>query len=109
MNSDPVSTTPSPWLSVVLPTHNGERWIAAAMDSLACQADPGIEVLVIDTSDRDATLEIVRKYSDRLSLRLFQPKDVTGCSAKTNYGVRQARAKHISWLCQDDLWLPDRS
>jgi glycosyltransferase involved in cell wall biosynthesis len=79
------------------------------MDSLAMQADPGIEVLVIDTSDSDATLAIVATYADRLALRVLEPDHVAGCSAKMNYGVDQARADHVSWLCQDDLWLPGRT
>lgn len=98
-----------PWLSVVLPTHNGEQWIGATMDSFAMQADPGIEIVLVDTSDRPATKRIAESYSDRLQVRFVDPAGAEGCMAKTNRGVAEARADHISWLCQDDLWLPGRT
>jgi hypothetical protein len=97
-----------PWLSVVLPTHNGEQWVGATLDSFAIQADPGIEIVIVDTSDGPETRRIIEGYSDRLQLRFIDPAGAEGCMAKTNRAVSQARADHISWLCQDDLWLPGR-
>ena len=104
-----MSAKSRPWLSVVLPLHNGEQWVSAALESLAMQADPGIEIIVIDTSDGSGTMTIVESYSDRLHLRIIDPGGAEGCLSKTNLGVAEARADHISWLCQDDLWLPGRT
>ena len=36
-----------PWLSVIVPSYNGERWLAAALQSVADQRDTGIEVILI--------------------------------------------------------------
>ena len=54
-----MASEPKPWLSVVLPVHNGEQWVGAALESIAIQADPGIEVVIIDTSDGPGTRAIV--------------------------------------------------
>ena len=51
-----------PWLSVIVPSHNGERWLAAALQSVVDQKDGGIEVIVIDGSASDASLEIVDSF-----------------------------------------------
>ena len=104
-----MASEPKPWLSVVLPVHNGEQWVGAALESIAIQADPGIEVVIIDTSDGPGTRAIVESYSDRLQSRIVDPAGAEGCMAKTNRGVSEARADHISWLCQDDLWLAGRT
>ena len=104
-----MASEPKPWLSVVLPVHNGEQWVGAALESIAIQADPGIEVVIIDTSDGPGTRAIVESYSDRLQIRIVDPAGAEGCMAKTNRGVSEARADHISWLCQDDLWLAGRT
>ena len=48
-----------PWLSVIVPCYNGERWLAAALQSVVDQKDCGIEVIVIDGSVTDASLKIV--------------------------------------------------
>src|SRR3954451_19633842 len=54
------------WLSVIIPSHNGERWLAAALQSLVDQKEPGIEVIVIDGSSDDTSLKIVSSFSDKL-------------------------------------------
>ena len=100
---------PKPWLSVILPVHNGEKWVGAALDSLAGQLDREAEIVVIDTSDGPGTRAIVERYADRLNLRFVDPEGAQGCMSKTNRGVEAARADHVSWLCQDDLWLPNRA
>src|SRR5687767_7581862 len=97
-----------PWLSVIVPSHNGERWLAAALQSVVAQRDGGIEVIVIDSSDAGDSLEIVDRFSDRLAIRAYRRPDLRSWMAKTNFGVGIAQADWICTLHQDDLWLPDR-
>jgi glycosyltransferase involved in cell wall biosynthesis len=98
-----------PWLSVVMPVHAGERWIDATLMSLAAEADSGIEVLIIDSSPTGATREIAARYADRLSLCFVIYARARGWPAQTNHGVALARAAHVCWLHQDDIWLPGRA
>ena len=97
-----------PLLSVVMPVHNGERWIAAALDSLCRQDGRDFECLVIDSSQTDASLEIVQRYSDRLDLRIDRRPDVLSWTDKTNLGASEAKGRFLCMLHQDDLWMPDR-
>jgi glycosyltransferase involved in cell wall biosynthesis len=92
-----------------MPTHGGEQWIDAALHSIAAEATNGIEVLVLDSSPTSTTLDIARRYSDVLRLRLFGRCDPCLWHAKTNRAVQIATSSHICWLHQDDLWLPGRS
>jgi len=103
------ATIEQPWLSVVLPTYNGEEWVHDALASVATDPDPGIEIVVIDTSTSPDTLAIVDSFADRLRLSIYRPDDIDGCTLKTNFGVEMARAPHVTWLCQDDIWLPGRA
>ena len=96
------------WLSVIIPSHNGERWLAAALQSLVDQKEPGIEVIVIDGSSDDASLQIVSSFSDKLDIRAERRLDLLSWMAKTNFGVEQATSDRICMLHQDDLWLPNR-
>lgn len=96
------------WLSVILPVYRGERWIMRTLNSLAIQADAGVEIVVIDSSPNSDTMALVEQFRDRLSLTILDPKGIDGCGPKMNHGVAHARASYISWLCQDDLWLPGR-
>jgi glycosyltransferase involved in cell wall biosynthesis len=101
--------TTKPWLTVIMPTHHGEQWIDASLHSVAAEAMEGVEVLVLDSSTTPATLEVARRYSDRLDLRVFERRDLMMWHAKTNLGVEIAESRHICWLHQDDLWLPGRA
>jgi Glycosyl transferase family 2 len=100
-------TTERPWLSVMVPCYNGERWLAA-LQSIVDQQDVGIEVIVIDGSATDASLRIVDSFSDKLSIRGQHRPDLLSWTAKTNFGVEQARGDSICMLHVDDLWLPTR-
>lgn len=100
---------PRPWLSVILPVYRGEEWLERTLSSIAADSDPGIEVVVIDSSPDGGSMAIIRRFADRLNFRFVDPDGIDGCSPKTNLGVRHASARHVTWLCQDDLWLPGRA
>jgi glycosyltransferase involved in cell wall biosynthesis len=97
-----------PWLSVVLPVHEGQAWIDATLRSLAGEPMDGVEIVVIDSSPSDATAKIIRSYSDRLPLRIIERRDLDRWQTKTNFGVEEASADHVCMLHQDDVWLPGR-
>ena len=98
-----------PFLSVVMPTHDGGDWLARAFDSLALQDERGFECLVVDSSPNDATLALAARYADRLTIRTFKRPDLGHWRSKTNFGFAEARATHVAMLHQDDLWLPGRA
>jgi glycosyltransferase involved in cell wall biosynthesis len=101
-------TTERPWLSVIVPCYNGERWLAAALQSVVEQQDGELEVIVIDGSTTDASLNIVDSFADKLLIRAERRPDLLSWTAKTNFGVEQARGDRICMLHVDDLWLPTR-
>ena len=49
-----------PLVSIVIPTYNGERYVAAAVASAQTQTYPNIEILVSDDGSHDATADILR-------------------------------------------------
>jgi glycosyltransferase involved in cell wall biosynthesis len=83
-----------PFLSLVMPVHNGAEWIGATLDSLIGQAD-GIEIILIDSSPSNETAEIVERYLERLPLRLLRRADLGPWQVKTNLGVELAAADHV--------------
>jgi glycosyltransferase involved in cell wall biosynthesis len=100
---------PKPWLAVVLPSDDADRWIDAALHSLVREANDGIEVVVIDSSPTSRSREIAQNYSDRLLLRVFERCDLQSWQSKTNFGVQVSESSHICWLGVDDVWLPGRA
>lgn len=99
----------APWLSVLMPTCNGARYLAAALESVAAQDDQGIEVLVADDGSTDGTLDLVRRYQKRLAIRIVQQAQKANWVAGTNAALRAAEGEYACVLHQDDLWLPGRA
>ncbi|MFD4423032.1 glycosyltransferase family 2 protein [Agromyces sp. NPDC058484] len=87
-------------VTVVIPTFNGERYLAEVLDAIADQAYPGtVETLVIDSGSTDATLEIVRS---RPGVRLHEiPNAEFGHGRTRNLGARLARGRIVAFLTQD--------
>ena len=97
-----------PWLSVLMPLHDGAQWIGQTLESVAAQA-AGIEVIAIDSSQDEKTARIVEGFSHRLDLKLLRRPDLKPWTTKTNLAAEMAGADHIAMLHQDDLWLPGRA
>jgi glycosyltransferase involved in cell wall biosynthesis len=91
-----------------MPTYNGEKFIAAALESVRAQHANEIELVVVDDSSSDRTLEIVRDFSKTLPIRLLTPGRIGNWVAVSNLGLRAATSEWACFLHQDDLWLPDR-
>jgi glycosyltransferase involved in cell wall biosynthesis len=97
----------NPFLSVVVPTYNGERFIAAALESVRGQHE-GIELVIVDDGSSDRTLDIVRDFAKVLPIRLLTPGRIGNWVAVSNIGLREATGDWACFLHQDDLWLPGR-
>ncbi len=108
MTADLCQAERPPWLTVIIPSYCGERWIGAALASLASQEVEGVEVLLIDSSPTSATRDIAQGYVDRLPLRVFERCDLFSWQSKTNFGVELSKSRHVCWLGVDDIWLPGR-
>ena len=98
----------TPWLSVIVPTYNGSKYIRQTLDSILSQGDPGIEIIAIDDGSTDETVELLNQYSGKLNLRVISRGRVGNWVANTNYGMSLAAGEYVCFLHQDDYWLPSR-
>ncbi len=97
-----------PWLSVIVPTYNGAAYLDQALESIAAQGDDGVEVVAVDDGSTDGTTSILERYTRRLQLRIETRGRVGNWVANSNRALQLARADHVCFLHQDDLWLPGR-
>jgi GT2 family glycosyltransferase len=98
----------NPELSVIIPTYNGEQFLAAALESVLHQFADDLELIVVDDGSSDRTIEIVRDFAHKIPLRLITPGRIGNWVAATNIGLREAHGEWACFLHQDDLWLPGR-
>ncbi len=101
--------TALPWLSVILCTYNGARFIRATLESVRAQGELGdIEILAIDDGSTDGTADILAEYAATLPLRVLPHTRTGNWVANTNRGLEAARGRFVSLLHQDDTWFAGR-
>lgn len=104
-------------VSVIMPAHNAERYIAKAMESVCNQqGDFGVELLVIDDASTDETPQIVKEYMERrekdsndsCEMILMRNEKNEGVAETRNRGIQMARGKYLAFLDADDWWKKDK-
>lgn len=93
-------------ISVVIPVHNGERFICRTLESALSQTYKALEIIVVDDGSTDHSASLVESVSARDNrIRLFRTHN-SGVAAARNFGISQARGSFIAPLDADDLWSP---
>jgi glycosyltransferase involved in cell wall biosynthesis len=100
-------TQPSTGLTVVMPTRNRARFIAAALDSLLHQTTPPTEAIVVDDASDDGTSDIVQRHPLASSIRYVRHESPRGASNSRNEAAQLATGDVIVFLDSDDTLLPD--
>jgi glycosyltransferase involved in cell wall biosynthesis len=91
----------APKVSVIIPCHNAERFIAETLDSVFHQTWFNIEVIVVDDGSTDQSVAVVRKFLQP-GLKYFQQAN-RGQTAALNAGLRHATGDFVQYLDADDL------
>lgn len=97
-----------PLVSICIPTYNGEKFIAEAMDSAITQTYDNLEIVVSDDASKDATLTIIASYKTKtnIPIRVYKHKP-NGIGANWNHSIQKAQGAYIKFLFQDDVLAPN--
>lgn len=97
--------TPEPTISAIIPVHNGERYVAEALQSVLEQSRPPDEIIVVDDGSTDGTAAVVREFG--AEVRCIHQSQA-GQGAARNRGVSLCQGDLLSFLDADDLWVKDK-
>lgn len=89
----------TPSVSVLIPVYNGERTIAACIDSVLAQDCRDLEVVVVNDCSTDATAAVLDRYRDRV--RIFRNERNSGIAATYNRAIREARGEVVLTVASD--------
>jgi glycosyltransferase involved in cell wall biosynthesis len=102
-----MSDTPTPRVSVVVPSYNNASFIEATMDSILAQTFQDFELVVADHSSADGTWERLQRYAADPRVRLLQTETGGGAPANWRRVTAAARGELLKLVCGDDVIYPD--
>lgn len=96
-----------PLVSICIPTYNGQKFIAEAMDAAIKQTYRPLEIVVSDDASKDATLEIIKSFQNKtdIPIHIFTHKP-SGIGANWNHSIKKSKGEYIKFLFQDDILAP---
>lgn len=98
-----------PRVSVLLSAYNGEKYIAEQIDSILCQIDVDIQLLIRDDGSIDNTPSICRDYAEKYKNVTFVQGSNIGVGRSFLELLRKAdNSDYYSFADQDDVWFDDK-
>lgn len=94
-------------VSVCMAAHNGERFIAAQINSILSQLTDKDEVVVVDDASRDNTCAVLEQLGDP-RIRLIRSATNRGVLRTFEDAIQSATGDVIFLSDQDDLWRPEK-
>jgi len=92
-----------PFVSVIIPTLNKEKYIETTLLSIKNQDYKGkYEIIVVDSNSKDMTVKIARKYADKVIVTKRR-----GVSVGRNIGAEVAKGEILIFVDADTTLLPN--
>lgn len=93
--------------SIVIPAFNAGIYINNTIDSILKQSYQNWEIIVVDNSSQDNTVEIVKAYCDS-RIRVINTNNYGVIANSRNIGIQNAKFEWVAFIDADDLWYEEK-
>ena len=95
----------NPFVSILIPCFNAERWVGPAIESALRQTWPRKEVIVVDDGSTDGSLDVIKSFNDRIRWETVLNQ---GGNATRNRLLELAQGDWLQYLDADDYLKPEK-
>lgn len=91
--------------SVIIPTHNSEKYVNSIINDILCQTNKNFELIIVDDCSIDNTIDIIidilKNYKD-LNYNLIKTKTNIKAGMARNIGINLSGGEYIIFIDSDD-------
>jgi len=91
----------NPLVSIITVTYNAEKVLEPTIQSIINQTYPNIEYLIIDGNSKDGTVDLIKKYDDKIAF--WQSEKDSGIYDGMNKGLQAATGDYVWFMNAGDL------
>ncbi len=108
-NEKTVYFSDKPCVSVILPVHNVQEYIARCLESIINQTLENIEIIVIDDGSEDNSVPIILRYAAKDQRIVFIQNIAASGNSGTprNQALERANGEYVAFVDADDWIDPD--
>jgi teichuronic acid biosynthesis glycosyltransferase TuaG len=93
-------------VSIVMPAFNCQDYLAESVESVIGQTYQNWELIIVDDSSTDRTVDIARKYASQdKRIRVISMENNSGPAIARNKAIGDSKGQYIAFLDSDDLWI----
>ena len=100
--SDLSGNLPLPLVTIITVVFNGEKYLEQTIQSVINQNYDNVEYVIIDGGSTDGTVDIIRKYEDKIDYWVSEPDG--GLYYAMNKGIQLATGELIGLINSDDFY-----
>lgn len=97
----------APFVSVILPVHNGHDYLGDTIASLQAQTMRNAEFIFVDDESSDDSVDILKRAAERDGRIQVIPQKRSNAGAARNRGLDAAKGKYVIFLDSDDTFDPN--
>lgn len=96
-------------VSVIMPTHNSSKFLAASVESILGQTYQNLELLITDDCSTDSTCDILKSFAEKdQRVKIEYLTENCGPAISRNKSIERANGRYIAFCDSDDRWFPEK-